>query len=96
MHPKISWRLQDANAQFSAMVDAALNGDAQLVTRRGERAVVVLDAGEYERLRSGERSQAPGFIEHLLVMPRPAKATIAAREVAVEHPAIDLPDVGFE
>ena len=96
MHPKISWRLQNANAQFSAVVDAALNGDAQLVTRRCERAVVVLDAGEYERLRSGERSQAPGFIKHLLVMPRPANATIAAREVAVEHPAIDLPDVGFE
>ena len=96
MHPKISWRLQDANAQFSAVVEAASNGDAQLVTRRGERAVVVLDAGEYERLRSGERSQAPGFIEHLLVMPRPANATIAARKGAAEHPAIELRDVVFE
>ncbi len=97
MQPKTSWRLQDAKAQFSAVVDAALNGEAQLVTRRGKRAVVVLDAGEYERLRQGERAQAPGFIEHLLAMPRPPKATTAAtRQVAEERPAIRLRDVVFE
>ena len=96
MHPKSSWRLQDAKAQFSAVVDAALNGEAQLVTRRGKRAVVVLDAGEYERLRQGERAQAPGFIEHLLAMPRPAKATTAARKIAEARPAIRLRDVVFE
>ena len=97
MHPKTSWRLQDAKAQFSAVVDAALNGEAQLVTRRGKRAVVVLDAGEYERLRQGERAQAPGFIEHLLAMPRPARATTAAaRKVAAERPALRLRDVVFE
>lgn len=94
MHPKTSWRLQDAKAQFSALVDAALNGEAQLVTRRGKRAVVVLDAGEYERLRQGERAQAPGFIEHLIAMPRPAKT--AARRAAGDHLAIRLRDVVFE
>ena len=99
MHPKTSWRLQDAKAQFSAVVDAALNGEAQLVTRRGKRAVVVLDAGEYERLRQGERAQAPGFIEHLLAMPRPARAkatTAAARKVAEERAALRLRDVVLE
>ena len=96
MQPKTSWRLQDAKAQFSAVVDAALNGEAQLVTRRGKRAVVVLDAGEYERLRRGERAQAPGFIEHLLAMPRPAKAAPATRKVAGERPAIRLRDLEFE
>ena len=37
MQPKTLWRLQDAKAQFSAVVDAALHGEAQLVTRRGKR-----------------------------------------------------------
>lgn len=92
MH-KTSWRLQDAKAQFSAVVDAALNGEAQLVTRRGKHAVVVIDAGEYERLRRGERAQAPGFIEHLLAMPRPTKA---ARKTTEERAAIRLRDVVFE
>ncbi len=96
MQPKTSWRLQDAKAQFSAVVDAALSGEAQLVTRRGKRAVVVLDAGEYERLRRGERAQAPGFIEHLLAMPRPAKGAPAVPEVAGKRPAIRLRDVVFE
>ena len=99
MHPKTSWRLQDAKAQFSAVVDAAVNGEAQLVTRRGKRAVVVLDAGEYERLRQGERAQAPGFIEHLLAMPRLPRATTstsAARKVAEVRAAIRLRDVVFE
>jgi len=92
MH-KTSWRLQDAKAQFSAVVNAALNGEAQLVTRRGKRAVVVLDADEYERLRQSERAQAPGFIEHLLAMPRPTKPTQTRAE---ERAAIRLRSVVFE
>ena len=80
-----SWRLQDAKAQFSAVVDAALNGEAQLVTRRGKRAVVVLAATEYERLRQGERSRAPGFIDHLLAVPRPPAR---ARRPVEQRPAL--------
>jgi prevent-host-death family protein len=90
MHPKAPWRLQDAKAQFSAVVDAALGGEAQLVTRRGKRAVVVLDAGEYERLRQGERALAPGFIDHLLAIPRPLRR---ARARAETRPAIALRDM---
>ena len=92
MH-RTTWRLQDAKAQFSAVVDAALGGEAQLVTRRGKRAVVVLDAGEYERLCQGERAQAPGFIEHLLAIPHLTKATRKAPE---GRPAIRLRDVVLE
>jgi antitoxin Phd len=90
---KSPWRLQDAKAQFSAVVDAALSGEAQLVTRRGKRVVVVLDANEYERLRHGERARAPGFIEHLLAIPRDAKPARTAREA---RPAIKLRDVVFD
>ena len=91
---KTTWRLQDAKAQFSAVVDAALGGQAQLVTRRGKRAVVVVDADEYDRLKRGERALAPGFIEHLLAMPR-AKAP-ARGAAPAERPGIRLRDVVFE
>ena len=83
-----AWRLQDAKAQFSAVVDAALNGQAQHVTRRGKRAVVVVSEAEYQRLQQGARAAAPGFIEHLLAMPRspapverqPDRAQLVLRE----------------
>ena len=35
------WSLQDAKNRFSAVVDAAVGGDPQRVTRRGKPAVVV-------------------------------------------------------
>ena len=39
------WALQDAKNRFSALVDAALRGEPQTVTRRGAPAVVVLGCG---------------------------------------------------
>ena len=93
--PKTLWRLQDAKARFSAVVDAALNGEAQLVTRRGKDAVVVLAASEYERLRHGERARAPGFIDHLLAMPRSRVASNRSKASPV-RPVVKLRDVVFE
>ena len=65
-----NWSLQDAKNRFSAVVDAALNGSPQLVTRRGQPAVVVLSVEEYERLRKGEPDNIPTFVEHLLSIPK--------------------------
>ena len=48
------WQVQEAKARFSEVVERALAGDAQLVTRHGRPAVVVLAYDEYERLRGGE------------------------------------------
>ena len=45
-----TWKLRDAEKRFSSVVDAALAGEAQVVTRAGKPAVVVLSADEYERL----------------------------------------------
>ncbi|HVA89233.1 MAG TPA: type II toxin-antitoxin system Phd/YefM family antitoxin [Chloroflexota bacterium] len=47
------WQLQEAKARFSQVVEAALAGEAQIVTRRGHRAVVVIPYEEYERLLGG-------------------------------------------
>ena len=68
-----AWRLQDAKAQFSALVDKAMLGIPQHVTRSGKRAVVVLSAQDFEAL---QRSAAAGataslsFVDHLMAIPK--------------------------
>lgn len=64
------WPLQDAKNRFSAVVDAAVGGDPQRVTRRGKPPVVVLAVEEYERLRHLEKANAPTFADLLLDVPR--------------------------
>lgn len=66
------WTLQDAKNKFSAVVDAAMNGEPQRVTRRGHDAVVVLSSEEFDRL-TGLAAQAKPkltFVEHLLSFPK--------------------------
>lgn len=45
-----TWQLQEAKARFSQLVEEAMKGQPQLVTRRGRKAVVVLDWETYARL----------------------------------------------
>ena len=79
------WPLQDAKNRFSALVNAALAGEPQHVTRRGDPAVVVLAVDEYERLRRMERADAPTFAELLLEIPQDdeefERLSIPAREL---------------
>ena len=49
------WTLQDAKNRFSAVVDAALAGTPQQVTRRGKPAVVVVSAAAYAKLLAQAR-----------------------------------------
>ena len=63
------WTLQDAKNKFSAVVDAALAGTPQEVTRRGKPAVVVLSADDYHRLLVGAVKARESFAEHLLAFP---------------------------
>ena len=64
------WPLQDAKNKFSALVNAALDGEPQRVTRRGQPAVVVLADEEYERLSRLEKTGAPTLSELLLEIPQ--------------------------
>lgn len=64
------WRLQDAKSQFSELVNAALRGVPQHVTRRGKRAVVVLSEQDFATLQRNARAQAPSFVGHLLAIPK--------------------------
>ena len=64
------WSLQDAKNRFSAVVDAALEGEPQRVTRRGKPAVMVIAVEQYERLRHLEKASAPSFADLLLAIPQ--------------------------
>lgn len=63
------WMLQDAKNRFSEVVDAALDGRPQEVTRRGKPAVVVLSADDYAPLTAEARQNRGSFADHLLAFP---------------------------
>lgn len=60
------WKLQDAKAKFSQLVDKALTIGPQYVTRHGKNAVVVLSAEEYENIVANK----PDFKHFLLSIPK--------------------------
>jgi antitoxin Phd len=60
------WKLQDAKAKFSKVVDDALKSGPQFVSRRGHKSVVILSVEEYEELVSNK----PSFKEFLLSCPK--------------------------
>ena len=64
------WALQDAKNRFSAVVNAALSGKPQTVTRRGVPAVVVVAVKDYRRLCQAEKDRAPAFVDHLRAFPQ--------------------------
>ncbi len=61
-----AWQLQEAKSRFSELVELTLKEGPQLVTRRGEEAVVIIAAKDYRRL-SG---QTPTVMDCLLNAPR--------------------------
>lgn len=83
----MNWTLQDAKNKFSAVVDAALAGTPQEVSRRGKPAVVVLSAADYQQLVEGAVETRESFAAHLLAFPtsentQPVeRAQVAPRDV---------------
>jgi len=62
------WAIQNAKNQFSKVVDTALQGTPQVVTRRGVPVVVVVSAVQYNLLTKKEHADG-GFARFLLSMP---------------------------
>jgi len=50
-----TWQLQTAKSKFSVVVNKALEGTPQLVTKKGKPAVYIISVEEYEKLK-GRRS----------------------------------------
>jgi len=69
-----TWQLQEAKSRFSEVVELTLKEGPQMVTRRGEEAVVILAAKDYRRL-SGQTST---LMDCLLNAPR-------GEELAIER-----------
>jgi antitoxin Phd len=66
------WALQDAKNRFSEVVDAALSGQPQVVTRRGVDTAVIVSHEEYTRMTAAHTKTKPSFAAYLLDVPRPA------------------------
>jgi len=66
------WAIQNAKNQFSKVVDTALQGTPQVVTRRGVPVVVVVSADQYNLLTKKEQTNN-GFARFLLSMPTMAE-----------------------
>ena len=61
---------QDAGKNFGSVVDAAIAGRPQCVTRLDEKAVVIVAAKQFESLRHEVRTNGPTFTEMLLAIPK--------------------------
>ena len=59
-----TWKLQDAKARFSEVVDLALSEGPQIVTRHGENVVVIVPYGTF-----AEATQASDFKAFLVSAP---------------------------
>ena len=62
--------LQEAKSKFSAVVEAAVAGEPQRVTKRGKPAVVVLGVDQHERLRRLEKATVSAFTDVLFAIPQ--------------------------
>jgi len=61
-----TWQLQEAKSRFSEVVDVTLSEGPQMVTRRGQEAVVIVAAQEYRRITG----QTGSLVHTLLHAPR--------------------------
>jgi antitoxin Phd len=58
------WQLQDAKNRLSELVRKAKEDGPQVITLRGNDAVVVLDAAEYARLAQRPKGSLVEFLRH--------------------------------
>lgn len=56
-----TWPLQDAKSRFSEVVHQAQAGEAQVVTKHGKEAAVVLGYEQYLELLNRQRSALDSF-----------------------------------
>ena len=65
------WKLQDAKARFSELVDRALAEGPQHVTRRGKPTVVVISEAEFMKAKRAGQRKRKSLIELLQSCPAP-------------------------
>ncbi len=55
------WQLQDAKNKLSEVVERALKDGPQLITRRGEKTVIVMSYEEYMRMKTSQAKLSEFF-----------------------------------
>jgi len=68
--PAREWSLQDAKNKLSEVVDAAVHGVPQLVTRRGVKTAVVMSYRDYTRVATMVETPRPSFEAFLGAIPK--------------------------
>jgi prevent-host-death family protein len=62
-----TWQLQEAKNRFSELVNKVLDEGPQVVTRRGEKVVVIVSNEEYNKLLKSQSSLLEFFRQSPLV-----------------------------
>ena len=70
------WQLQDAKNKFSELVERAVNGEPQVVTKHGKRTAVLMSADEYARLKGRSTGIQPADFVQQLNHPRQSRGLI--------------------
>jgi len=81
---KKTWPATEAKARLSELLDAALRGEPQIITRRGDEAVVVVSARAYRarvERRGGSISEFFARSPHRDVETAPARDRRTGRDV---------------
>jgi prevent-host-death family protein len=81
----MEWQLQDAKNRFSELVQRARREGPQIVTLRGERAVVVLSAEDYDQLAA----EHPSLVDYLMSGPPWPDDLVEAVNARVKRPSRD-------
>jgi len=77
------WKLQDAKAKFSELVDRASAGEAQVVTKHGKKVVAIIAYDQYEL-----KFEPKGLKAWLLDAPKVGEVDIT--RIQDEIPEIEL------
>jgi antitoxin Phd len=64
------WHFPAAKAEFSKVIDTALQGQPQCIAGESGGAVIVFSESAYLALLGKAKKQSPGFIAHLLAIPK--------------------------
>jgi antitoxin Phd len=53
-----TWQLQEAKSKFSQLVDSAIQGNTQIVTKRGVEAVAIISISALNKLKKDNQTQS--------------------------------------